>query len=419
MVGGHYIERSHAYKSPEKLQQLGIPLWNTEAGPWRGDWKGFGELAKLFNRDYIEGKMTKTIIWSLITCYYDMIFQSSGLMKASTPWSGYYEVHPAIWAVAHTTQFVNPGWSYVDDGCGYLEKGSYVTLSADSKNKNFSIIIETMDAAEPQKVSFQLQNTDIKNLKVWKTTVEGDVFKQEKDLKVNKTSSNRTFTLLLSPKSVYTISTEKGQTKGISDIPESKPFPFPYLADFEGDKINGMPRYFSDQSGAFEVVEREDKKGKCLRQVITRPSIEWVGQHDVRGKIEVPSINQTVIGDSAWRDYSVKTDVCFVEPYSEAFVIGRIVEINHSQRPADAYYFRLKSSGHWRLNVGSKTLASGWLPVTLKTWNTLALSMKDTKITASINGTVLSEVEDPTLKHGMVGIGSSFHKVDFDNFQIE
>ncbi|GHU61150.1 galactosylceramidase [Bacteroidia bacterium] len=407
VIGDHYIERdvSPPYTSPEKLQQTGIPLWNSEGGPWRGDWKGFVELAKLYNRDYIEGKMTKTITWSLITSYFDnLALPNSGLMKANTPWSGYYEVEPALWAIAHTTQFVDPGWKYIDEGCGYLEKGSYVTLSADSKNKNFSIIIETMDADEPQKVSFQLKNTDIRNLKVWKTSVEGDVFKQEKDLKY----SNHTFTLLLSPKSVYTISTEKGQAKGISDIPESKPFPVPYLADFEGEKINGTPRYFSDQGGAFEVVEREDKKGKCLRQVITRPCIEWEGT----------VLNQTVIGDSAWTDYSIKTDVYFVEPYSEAYIIGRAVEMHRSHKPAGAYYFRLKSSGHWTLNAGNKTLASGWLPVTLKSWNTLTLSMKNTKITASINGTVLSEVEDPAFTHGMAGIGSSFHKVDFDNFHI-
>ncbi|GAP71912.1 galactocerebrosidase [Candidatus Symbiothrix dinenymphae] len=408
VIGDHYIEHdaSPPYTSPEKLQQTGIPLWNSEGGPWRGDWKGFVALAKLYNRDYIEGKMTKTITWSLITSYYDnLTLPNSGLMKANTPWSGFYEVEPALWAIAHTTQFVEPGWSYIDAGCGYLEKGSYVTLSADAKNKNVSIIIETMDADESQKVSFQLKNTDIKNLKVWKTSVEGDVFKQEKDLKVN----NRTFTLLLSPKSVYTISTEKGQAKGKAVIPPSKPFPFPYLADFEGEKIHGTPRYFSDQGGAFEVVEREDKKGKCLRQVITRPCIEWEGA----------VFNQTVIGDTAWTDYSVKTDFYFVEPYSEVFICGRALEMHRSHKSANAYYFNLKSSGHWTLKAGNKILASGWLPVTLKTWNALTLSMKNTKITASINGTVLSEVEDPTFTHGVAGIGTSFHQVDFDNFQIK
>ncbi|GHV67535.1 galactosylceramidase [Bacteroidia bacterium] len=412
VIGDHYIERyvSPPYTSPEKLQQTGIPLWNNEGGPWRGDWKGFVWLAKLYNRDYIEGKMTKTLTWSLITSYYDNLsVPNSGLMKANTPWSGHYEVEPALWAIAHTTQFAEPGWSYVDAGCGYLEQGSYVTLSADAQNKHVSIIIETMDADAPQRVSFQLQHTDIKHLKVWKTTVEGDVFKQEKDIKVvGKAAGSRTFTLLLSPQSIYTLSTEKSQTKGVAVIPPSQPFPFPYLADFEGDNINGTPRYFSDQGGAFEVVAREDKKGNCLRQVITRPCIEWEGA----------VLNQTVVGDTTWTDYSVKADVCFVEPYSEASVIGRAIEMHRSHKPADAYHFKVKSSGHWTLNSGSSTLDSGWLPITLQTWNTLTLSMKDSHITASLNGTVLSEVEDSTFTHGMVGLGTSFHQVDFDNVNI-
>ncbi|GHT13011.1 galactosylceramidase [Planctomycetales bacterium] len=408
VIGDHYIERyaSPPYTSPEKLQQIGIPLWNSEGGPWRGDWIGFAELAKLYNLDYIEGKMTKTITWSLITSYFDnLALPNSGLMKANTPWSGHYEVQPAIWAVAHTTQFVNPGWSYIDGGCGYLDKkGSYVTLSSDSKNKHLSIIIETVDAEEPQEVAFQLQNTDIQNLKVWKTTFEGDVFKQEQDIE----SNNNTFTILLAPKSLYTVSTEEGQTKGISDIPESKPFPFPYFADFEEEKINGTPRYFSDQGGAFEVAEREDKKGKCLRQVITRPCIEWEGA----------VFNQTAIGDAAWTDYCVKTDFYFVEPDSEVFVCGRVTELRRSHRPGDAYYFNLKSSGHWLLRAGNKELSSGQIPVDTKTWHTLTLSMQNDKITASINGTVLCAVTDNSFKHGMAGIGSSFHKVDFDDFSV-
>ena len=70
-------------------------------------------LAKAFNRNYVSGRMTKTVIWSLITSYYDNLpLPGSGPMKANTPWSGHYEVQPALWAIAHTTQFAKPGWKY-------------------------------------------------------------------------------------------------------------------------------------------------------------------------------------------------------------------------------------------------------------------------------------------------------------------
>jgi galactosylceramidase len=60
--------------------------------PWRGDWKGVEELAKIYNRNYIEGKMTKTEIWSPISSYYNNLpLPDSSAMLANTPWSGYYE----------------------------------------------------------------------------------------------------------------------------------------------------------------------------------------------------------------------------------------------------------------------------------------------------------------------------------------
>ena len=87
-------------------------------------------LAHLYNRNYLEGAMTKTEIWSPITSYYDILAApNSGLMYANTPWSGYYDVQSTIWVTAHTTQFAQPGWQYLDASSGYLpEKGTYVTL---------------------------------------------------------------------------------------------------------------------------------------------------------------------------------------------------------------------------------------------------------------------------------------------------
>jgi O-glycosyl hydrolase len=68
-IGAHYP----GYQSPPEALQTGKPLWASEDGPWRGDWQGARALAKMFNRNYVQGKMTKTIIWSLVTSYYDVL----------------------------------------------------------------------------------------------------------------------------------------------------------------------------------------------------------------------------------------------------------------------------------------------------------------------------------------------------------
>ncbi|MBI5010469.1 MAG: galactosylceramidase, partial [Bacteroidia bacterium] len=172
-IGIHYNERwkEKPYSSTLTAKNLNKSLRNSEGGPWRGDWEGFEYLVKLYNRNYIEGKSTNVITWSLVTSYYDNLsIPNSGLMYAKTPWSGYFEVQPGIWAAAHTTQFAEPGWKYVDSGCGYLEKGSYVTLVSPDR-KEFSIIIETVDATASQTVNFKLDaGFGNRSLHVWKST---------------------------------------------------------------------------------------------------------------------------------------------------------------------------------------------------------------------------------------------------------
>ena len=93
--------------------------------------------------------MTKTEIWSPVSSYYDsLLLPDSGLMTANPPWSEHYDVQPAVWATAHTTQFAQPGWQYLDSACGYLTAGgSYVTLKS---GEDYSVILETVDAREPQ-----------------------------------------------------------------------------------------------------------------------------------------------------------------------------------------------------------------------------------------------------------------------------
>lgn len=70
----------------------------------------------------------------------------AGLMTAFQPWSGSYGSLAMIWATAHTTQFSQPGWSYLANGTGagtgaglLAAGGSYVTLADFSGGDDFSI----------------------------------------------------------------------------------------------------------------------------------------------------------------------------------------------------------------------------------------------------------------------------------------
>jgi hypothetical protein len=413
IIGDHYPERNNEYNSSANAKSLGIPIWNSEGGPWKGNWEGFEYLAKMYNRDYIEGRMTKNITWSLITSYYDNLsLPNSGLMTANTPWSGHYDLEPAVWAVAHTTQFTEPGWRYIDSGCGYLDlKGSYVMLASTSGSHDFSIIVETMDSEKPQTVNFKIKNIHkAKKVYVWQTILKGSTFEQQKPIVITKNG----FTTTLQPGALYTFTTTTGQNKIVVTPPEKKPFPFPFKANFEDEKLMATPKYFSDQGGAFEIASRKDSQGSCLRQMITRMGILWGGGS--RGGKE---FYQTVVGDTLWKDYSVSCDIFFHEPYSYATLLLRATEMHRSIKMPEAYILKLESSGKWELSAGEKRLQTGIIQLNRKDWQFMQLDAKGDKITVVINGQTLSDVVDSTFTHGIAGLGSSNHVVDFDNFVVE
>lgn len=87
--------------------------------------------------------MTATIAWNLIASYYDELpFNRTSLMTANEPWSGHYEVANPLWITAHTTQFTQPGWTYLKTVGHFQKGGSYVALT--DKKGALTIVIEAM-----------------------------------------------------------------------------------------------------------------------------------------------------------------------------------------------------------------------------------------------------------------------------------
>src|SRR5579859_6104288 len=237
-VGVHYPIVDGKYTTPANARTIGKPLWSSEDQPNTGagpivsrDWPIGGRiLARLYNRNYLTGGFTKTEIWSPVTSYYDILAApNSGLMYANTPWSGYYNVQGTIWATAHTTQFAQPGWQYLDSASGNLpEKGTYVALRSPNK-KDWSVVLETIDAKNPQKVLFHLAGgLTAKEVHIWETN-NSRTFEHVADVKPEGGSFEYTF----DPDSLYSLTTTTGQGKGSAQAPASKPFPFPYADDFE------------------------------------------------------------------------------------------------------------------------------------------------------------------------------------------
>jgi galactosylceramidase len=418
-VGLHYvdgrepwnIDQKGGHHTTEKAKQSGKPLWASEEWSNSGkEWGGKGALylARLMNKLYTRDRITKFEIWCPVDGIYDEIIEpNTGALQADQPWSGHYTVWPSIWALAHTTQFAEPGWVYMDGACGQFDtatwRGSHVALR-NPKNGDWSVIIVTGDR---KKVRLNIGEGLRKGpVYLWKSTAKGQ-FIQQKPLRLNKNS----LAVELEGDAIYTLTSATGQTKGsYGTPPEPKPFPFPYAENFESYTRGETPRYFSDQKGTFETCV-SPKNGICLTQIVPKQGILWFGFMNWALK------PFSVFGDINWQDYAIEGDV---------FIDGGDVEIGGRyggrgyEKGMLGYRWILTSDGRWQLNWQHNTLASGQLELfEPNAWHHLRLEMKGTQITGFIDGKSLTAISDKSHSKGMAFIASTYNRNLFDNIHVE
>ncbi len=422
VIGVHYPEVGGKVITADAARKTGKPLWSSEDQPNGGggpfvsrEWAVGGRiLAHRYNQNYLEGSMTATEIWSPITSYYDnLAAPDSGLMYANTPWSGNYNVQGTIWATAHTTQFAQPGWQYLDSASGYLpEKGSYVSLRSADK-KNWSVILETIDAKRPQTVSFDLVGgLHAELVHIWETN-NTHTFEHVADVILVKGA----FTYIFDPDSLYSLTTTTGQGKGSAQPPAAASFPLPYSDNFEKTELEHAPKYLADQDGAFEVRACDGRAGRCLEQVITMIPVSW-------GPLPDPF---TMAGDAEWKDYSVAADLRFLSA-APAAIMGRIdsadVFKDYQALWPSGYVLRLKPSGAWELlsaefKKPAVTLASGSVAIDPGKWHRIELRFRGDQIIAVLDGVVLSTVRNSVHTHGMFALGTEWDRIQFDNLEVK
>lgn len=420
-IGVHYPKVKGKITTTDAARRTGKPLWSSEDQPNGGsgpfvsrEWPVGGRiLAHLYNQNYLEGSMTATEIWSPVTSYYDILAApNSGLMYANTPWSGHYDVQGTIWATAHTTQFAQPGWQYLDSASGSLAGGgSYVSLRSPDR-KNWSVVLETIGAQQPQTVSFHVAGgLSATTVHIWETNASR-TFEHVTDVK--PVSGNFAYTF--DPDSLYSLTTTTGQGRGSAQPPAAAPFPLPYADDFEHTPIGRSPRYLADQDGAFEVHPCQGRAGRCLEQVIVTPPIPW-------GPLPDPF---TLAGDATWTDYSVSADVRFLSS-AAATVMGRIDSADVFQDGRahwpSGYVLRVEPSGEWELlsaayRKPAVTLASGTAKLNPGQWHRLTLSFHGTRIAAQLDGARLAEVEDASHAKGMFALGAEWGRLQFDRLNV-
>ena len=444
-VSAHTFSEIQLTPEQRKMaEEMGKPIWNSEDHNYLPGFDALITIVKCFNENYIISGATKVINWYDIAGVYPLEPYSCdpAMVLAREPWSGNYQVREALWGYAHYGQFTEVGWKYVDDGCCPLLKGGTMVTLHNPKTDDFSMIFETKGATEQQTVKVRVgKGLSRGKLCVWRSTKQ-EQFVRQADMK------GSSFTITLEPNAVYSISTTTGQQHGsFADIPSSKPFPIPYNDDFEQYKKPAewgyLPHYLADLIGAFELVERPDHRGLCIRQTVSEHTLSWAPEWH----------HYTILGDSAWTDYEVSADV-YLNPQDEAAIMGRLCDVGSGYGIwAKGYYLKLDDQGNCKLVItrgkrdqkelvgdkeqqeailarkdveigGEYTLAEAKVSnITALQWHNLKLHFEGDQIAGYVDGVqVVSTISDH-YKNGMAGLmaGMAEKRIStpyFDNLKI-
>jgi len=425
IVGTHYpcgyMTAFTSCPSTSTAQGLGKPLWASENGSEDAD-GGAAAVARAINRDYLDGRMTSYINWPVIAALYpNLHYSTDGMSIAAQPWSGNYSIGKTTWVTAHTTQFTQPGWHYIDSASGFLggnrANGSYTTLKS-TNNSDYSTVIETMDATAAQTVTLSVTGgLSTGQVHVWSTNVNSanpaDYFVHSADV----TPSGGTYSLTLQPGRVYTLTTTTGQAKGTATPPSAAPMALPYSDGFESAATTTSPKYFADMNGAFQRVAcGAGRSGSCLRQMAPTTPIRWTG--------ESYNAPYTIMGDGSWSNYTVAADA-MLEQSGSVELIGRANQQATNNNGMNAYHFRISDTGSWSILRSDTswhftTLASGTTSALgLNAWHSLSFKLQDTTLTATVDGRTIGTATDNAYSTGQAGLGVTGYQTDqFDNFAL-
>lgn len=309
-------------------------------------------------REYNELGITKSISWAPLGAMPKEShgWWNVGFISAPEPWSGHYNIFPALWCIAHISQFVKPGWQYMDCAQGQIDndiKGTnYMALKAPNQ-KDWSMIIATV---KPETMEIYVDP------KMSRNTVY--VWKSDKTSQMKKVSSiepiEGVIKIALEENSIYTLTTTSGQQKGKPKhtIPISAN-PSSWKDDFQTYNIHDKPKYWIDQAGTFEIVSYEGSN--VLKQIVPQIGSTW----------HVKSPDSCCFsrygGCNATNRFTIKVEAKLIDGY---------VEVGTSKDTSKQFSFKLHKDGKWSLDLMDENLANGILSgLDTSEWHTLSFSI--------------------------------------------
>ncbi len=402
---------------------LGRPLWESELGAMDGN-TGAADMARSINNGYIQAGITGYVEWPLADSMPPGLpFENRGLVTADQPKSGNYHVNRITWAIAQTTQFTEPDWRHVTGANSRIgNSGTYNSYESPDK-ADWTLVAENTGSSSGQRVSAQAIKVRLtgglkaRDVQVWDTNLWSSSprtwFVHRPDIRPKA----GTFTYSVRPGYVVTFTSMAHHSHLRTTPPAPAAMKLPYQATRDAsNEAWGL----SSQDGAFLYQPcLAGVTGKCLEQLAPRQPVWWQAP-----KSGTPT-PYAIVGDSRWSNYTVSASTLFTNPAGTASLIGRFGTQGAARNLFTGYEFDLQATGGWQLIRKSATasaphvLARGTIAdFRPGVWHKLALSLRGSRISATVDGTRLALKSDAKYKSGLAGIGSSWDLVQFSDLRV-
>eukprot|EP01079_Euglenida_sp_SAG-EU17-18_P011556 gene11556-2101_t len=447
-IGMHY-----PCKEPPDTTITGVwgkKFWASEENSAPCTWsRGGGCWGRALNQNWLRLNATSSIAW---------VDSGPGLMYASEPWSGRYLTSSPIWTGAHTTQFVEVGWTMLFNttgSSGWLAGGgSYVTYQNPRNTSQWALVVEKLEGACeycPTPANTADENITVSlspklghgPLSLWSTNSSA-YFSLHPPLTPDPGSNS--VSLVVRRDSIVTLSPLSTAQHGPPDapVPARTGLPLPYKNDFQAQKTGEPGKYFADMGGSFTVAAESSNSSNLILK-------QWVRKENGNNRWGANTAPLTVLGVNS-TNYSVAVSILlgpagYFSPTSVANADpttggatqkphpkpkptpvtqnfgGVCVRLQSSQGDLydrKGYCLRLFAKDMvWRLFTGSSTSHNGTLQENPSaSWQILELSAQGHAITASVNGQVVANITDILFHDGNVGLDGAFGVQYFDNVLV-
>jgi len=489
-VGYHYdiagdpaLTRLNKEFGMEVLYSEGVspmidPEYRIEAEPARG---GIGgtvgavDIADRFINAYSwagsaadPGHMTTFLFQPAVSAMYEgSQYSPKHLIRASDPWSGYYEGGVGITMVRHFMQFIGEDWEYIEGASGGDgQKGDGGTVVDTSTRTALTLRtpqaeveagaelefsqVQANNTSRVRNFEVKVANLDVEDdtaLAVWETRGpdEGEAVDANHFQRIGQVVPVRAETIdgvehqvyrvQVQPYSIVTLSTlADGVHGGTAEYRsgdwaaegEDTVLPLPYRDDFEYadygteaiggvemdyvERRGGSPRYTADQNGAFEVVAAEGDRGNVLEQRIHAGNrgYTWNVWGDGSQRNVSTANPATVLGDHSWTNYTATIDFSLDGVVRDAsldnFAGLGVRQVVAEGTDLASYSARVHADGRWELRKLSSTVASGSVFLfDPSEWHELQIEARENVITLRLDGRELGSYADTAPNPTMSG----------------